>query len=60
MIKTGDLVKWVWSKNASWLAIVIGEPFGTGGTSKALVQWVTGRYAGQEDYIHTEELEVIA
>ena len=59
MIKIGDLVEWDLGRK-KWLAIVIGKPFNNGGTPTALVQWVTGRYAGQEDYIHAEDLEVIA
>jgi|TARA_R100000081_G_C4738685_1_gene127602 S1-C subfamily serine protease len=59
-MKIGDLVEWELRGRKKWLAIVIGEPFNSGGTPTSLVHWVTGRYAGQEDYIHTEDLEVIA
>ena len=61
MIKIGDLVRWQLSGSNHWLAIVIieSEEFEEGSPT-TLVHWVTGRYIGQEDYIHTEDLEVIA
>ena len=59
-MKIGDLVEWELRGRKKWLAIVIGESFNSLGTPTSLVHWITGRYAGQEDYIHTEDLEVIA
>ena len=62
MIKIGDLVKWEPDCTLSWLAIVLDDPSKGNeyGTTAAHIQWVTGSYAGQEDYIHRGELEVIA
>ena len=60
-MKIGDLVKWVWSRNASWLAIVLDDQEEDEyGTAVMLVQWVTGKYIGEEEFIAVEELEVIA
>ena len=59
MIKIGDLVEWDLGRK-KWLAIVVSETIDDWGTPTALVQWVTGRYASQTDYIHAEDLEVIA
>ena len=58
-MKIGDLVKWDLGET-QWLAIVIGEPFDDMGTPSTEVQWLTGRYIGQTDYIYTDDLEVIA
>ena len=61
-MKIGDLVKWVWSRNSSWLAIVLDdqEEEDEYGTVVMLVQWVTGKYIGEEQFIAVEELEAIA
>ena len=58
-MKVGDLVKWALTDDKFWLAIVVGEPFNDMGTPSTQVQWVTGRYIGQRDYIYTDDLEVI-
>ena len=62
MIKIGGLVKWVWSRNSSWFAIVLDdqEEEDEYGTVGILVLWVTGKYIGGEEFIPAEELEVIA
>ena len=59
-MKVGDLVKWALTDDLFWLAIIVGEPFSDNGTPSTQVQWVTGRYIGERDYIYTEDLEVIA
>ena len=61
-MKIGDLVKWVWSRNSSWLSIVLDdqEEEDEYGTVVMLVQWVTGKYIGEEQFIAVEELEAIA
>jgi uncharacterized protein (UPF0248 family) len=62
MIKIGDLVKWEPDCTLSWLAIILNdrEEEDDYGDFVMLIQWVTGTYIGQEDYIPVEELEVIA
>ena len=61
MIKIGDLVKWMaFTDESFWLAIVIGEPFDHFGVQSTKVQWVTGKYIGERDYIYTENLEIVA
>lgn len=59
-MKVGDLVKWPLTDDLFWLAIIVRESFNDNGTPSAQVQWVTGRYIGERDYICTEDLEVIA
>ena len=58
-MKVGDLVKWPLGKDVFWLAIVMADPIDDLGTPSTLVQWITGRYVGDTDYIYTEDLEVI-
>ena len=58
-MKVGDLVKWALTGDKFWLAIVVGEPFNDMGTPSTQVQWVTGRYIGQRDYIYTDDLEIV-
>ena len=53
------MIKWALTDDKFWLAIVVGEPFNDMGTPSTQVQWVTGRYIGQRDYIYTDDLEVI-
>ena len=56
-MRIGDLVKWMtFSDEKFWLAIVVGETFDDMGTPSTEVQWVTGKYIGQRDYIYTEDL----
>ena len=42
------------------LAIVVGETFDDMGTPSTEVQWVTGKYIGERDYIYTEDLWEVA
>ena len=58
-MRIGDLVKWALTDEMFWLAIVVGETFNDAGTSSTEVQWVTGKYIGQRDYIYTEDLEIV-
>ena len=58
-MKVGDLVRWDLGEHLFWLAIVVGEPFDDMGTPSTEVQWVTGKYIGERDYIFIEDLEVI-
>ena len=60
-MRIGDLVKWMtFNDEKFWLAIVVGETFKDDANGFSTeVQWVTGRYTGQRDYIYTEDLEVI-
>ena len=58
-MRIGDLVKWALTDERFWLAIVVGETFNDHGVISTEVQWVTGKYIGQRDYIYTEDLEVI-
>jgi len=60
-MKIGDLVKWMtFTDERFWLAIVVGEPVWAIGTGKTEVQWVTGKYVGERDYIYTEDLWEVA
>jgi len=58
-MKIGDLVKWALTDERFWLGIVVGEPVWAIGTGKTEVQWVTGKYIGERDYIYTEDLEIV-
>jgi hypothetical protein len=61
-MKVGDLVKWEVGRNFSWLAIVVDDQIEEGkyGAAGMLVQWVTGNFIGEEEFIAVEDLEVIA
>ena len=61
-MKTGDLVKWEPDCSLSWIAIILNdrEEEDEYGDFVMLIQWVTGTYIGQEDYIPVEDLEVVA
>ena len=58
-MRIGDLVKWALTDERFWLAIVVGETFNDNGILSTEVQWVTGKYVGQRDYIYTEDLEIV-
>ena len=58
-MQIGDLVKWALTDEMFWLAIVVGESFNDMGTPSTEIQWVTGKYIGQRDYIYTDDLEIV-
>ena len=58
-MKIGDVVEYEdWE--VKWLAIVIGDEADEYGTTVVLVQWITGEYIGDRDYMRVDCLEVIA
>ena len=58
-MKTGDLVEYD-DGDVKWLAIAIGDQYDEYDTTVVLVQWITGEYNGDRDYVRVDHLEVIA
>ena len=58
-MKIGDVVEYD-DGEVKWLAIVIGERYDEYGTTVVLVQWITGEYIGDRDYMRIDRLETIA
>ena len=58
-MKIGDVVEYD-DGEVKWLAIVIGDQYDEYGTIVVLVQWLTGEYIGDRDYLRVDRLETIA
>ena len=58
-MKIGDVVEYD-DGEVKWLAIVTGDQYDEYGTTVVLVQWLTGEYIGDRDYLRVDRLEVIA
>ena len=60
-MRIGDLVEYVEeAPEFKWLAIVIGDEADEYGTTVVLIQWITGEYIGDRDYMRVDHLETIA
>ena len=60
-MKIGDVVEYVEeTPEIKWLAIVIGDQYDEYGTTVVLVEWITGEYIGDRDYMRVDRLETIA
>lgn len=58
-MKVGDVVEYD-DGDVKWLAIVIGDEADEYGTTVVLIQWITGEYIGDRDYMRVDHLETIA
>ena len=58
-MKIGDVIEYD-DGEIKWLAIVIGDQYAEYGTAIVLVQWITGEYIGDRDYMRVDRLETIA
>ena len=58
-MKIGDVVEYD-DGDVKWLAIVIGDQYDEYGTTVVLIQWITGEYIGDRDYLRVDRLETIA
>ena len=58
MIEIGDVVEYD-DGEVKWLAIVISDRYDEYGWTVVLVEWITGEYIGDRDYMRVDRLEVI-
>jgi hypothetical protein len=61
MFEVGDLVSWRLSEREEWFAIVLENwTREFSGEEVVLIQWITGRYVEQKDFVSMEDLTKVS